>query len=279
MTGLLRVRSSRRPYRRAGIAFGDLPLVLGPEHFAEGIEGLRQVAAIVADPVLKVQLSDPDTPDVFRPIGDGEREAIIAAAAAAADHDDPEAAEEAARVILAGLVGEVEAADPDDDGRAQRLAARMAAEPSATKLQSPVEPEANDGGAAASPAAAEGKADGGADAALAVDTPPAPDASAASGEQSRAGADASAAAPAADASAGKQPGDTQQPLVADGTERPASPAGDAANPAAAAPAAPADTEPKKGDAVPAKPAKAKAVAKPRNSSGRKPAAPPPPAKG
>lgn len=239
---LLRVRSARAPYRRGGIEFGSLPLVLGREHFADGIDGLRQLVAIVTDPVLRVAVADADTPDQFEPVPDEMRAALVDALRAVEVAEDKSTLNEAIGLIVAGLIGEKE-------------------------LQSPEDAEDKDDDAAAPESEAGAKAEGGTDAAPAVEPPPASDASAASDEQSRAGADASGAAPAAGADAGKQPGDTQQPPVADGTERPAPPAGDAASLAAAAPAAAAETEPKKGDAVPAK-AKAKAVAKPRSSSGR-----------
>lgn len=218
---LLRVRSARAPYRRGGIEFGSLPLVLGREHFTDGIDGLRQLVAIVTDPVLRVAVADADTPDQFEPVPDEMRAALVDALRAVEVAENKSTLNEAIAYIVAGLIGEKE-------------------------LQSPEDAEDEDDDAAASESDAGAKADGGTDAAPAVEPPPASDASAASGEQSRAGADASGAAPAADADAGKQPGDAQQPPVADGTARPAPPAGDAANPAAAAPAVPADTEPKKG---------------------------------
>ncbi|UNU43624.1 hypothetical protein EAO27_13500 [Sphingopyxis sp. YF1] len=129
MTALLRVVSARSPYRRGGIEFGSLPLVLGPEHFERGIAALKALAAIVADPVLKVKVADPDTPDVFRELTEVEVETIVAAADAAAAHSDPDAAEEAAQAIFAGIVGEIAPpVDPEQQAHAERLAAAMAAE-------------------------------------------------------------------------------------------------------------------------------------------------------
>lgn len=254
MAGLIRVTALAAARRRAGFAFGKQPLVFGRESLLAGIDGLRQIAAIVADPVLLVVVNDEDTPELFRLVTDAERESLRDMVTAYELHEDREGAERVVQDLITRLIADKE-------------------------LQSPEDAEDEEDDAAASESDAGAKADGGTDAAPAVDNPPASDAAAASGEKSRAGADASGAAPAAGADAGKEPGDAQQPPVAAGTERPASPAGDAANPAAAAPAAAAATQPKKGDAVPAKPAKAKAVAKPRDSSGRKPAASPPPAKG
>lgn len=129
MTALLRVVSARSPYRRGGIEFGSLPLVLGPEHFERGVAALKALAAIVADPVLKVKVADPDTPDEFRALTDVEVETIVEAAAAAAAHADPEAAEAAAQSIFAGIVGEVAPPiDPERQAHADRLAAAMVAE-------------------------------------------------------------------------------------------------------------------------------------------------------
>jgi hypothetical protein len=59
--GLLRIRSLRAPYRRAGFVFGTEPLVLGPEHFDGGVNGLRTLVTLLSDPVLKVQVGDPET--------------------------------------------------------------------------------------------------------------------------------------------------------------------------------------------------------------------------
>jgi hypothetical protein len=51
---LIRIRSLRAPYRRAGFEFGAEPLVLGPEHFADGLAGAKALLALFTDPVLKV---------------------------------------------------------------------------------------------------------------------------------------------------------------------------------------------------------------------------------
>ncbi|QUM72187.1 hypothetical protein [Sphingopyxis granuli] len=238
----LRVRSSRAPYRRGGIEFGNLPLVLGPEHIGQGIEGFRRLVAIATDPVLKVQRSTVE----------GESGDFVTLRPDEVD---------TLKDMLAGLeAGDSELAEKTADSYLRRIVGDQ-------ELQSPEGPDANGDDAAAPSPAANGKADGGTDAAPAVETPPASDASVAPDEQSRAGADASGAAPAADAGAGNQPEDTQQPPVADGTERPAPSAGDAASSAAAAPAAPADPQPEKGAPAPAE-AKAKTAGKPRGSSGR-----------
>lgn len=268
MAGLIRVTALAASRRRAGFAFSREPLVIGPESLGEGLDALRAIAAIVGDPVLVVERSDEDTPDVFIAPSLGEREAILDMARAAELANGDEDAKQAIAQIVAGLIGE-RTPDPELAGvglmtSGGDIASQLAGE---REFERPDGPEINGDGAAAPASATEGKADGGTIAAPAVETPPASDASTASGEQSRAGADASGAAPAAGADAGKQPEDTQQPPVVDGTTRP-DPAGDAANPAVAAPAAPAEAEPKKGDAVPAKPEKAKAVAKPQSSSGR-----------
>ncbi|MCM3419051.1 hypothetical protein [Sphingopyxis alaskensis] len=224
MAGLIRVTALATARRRAGFAFSRAPLVLGPESLGVDIAALHALAAIVSDPLLLVERSDEDQPDVFVAISETERTAIIDMATAAELAVDDEAARAAIRQIVEGLIGE-------------------------QQLQSPEEAETKGDDAAASPPAAEAKADGGTDAAPAAETPPASSASAADGEQSRAGADASEAAPAAGAEAGKQPENTQQPPVAEANQ----------------------DEPKKGDAVPAE-AKADVDAKPRSSSGRKPAA-------
>jgi len=243
VAGLIRVRSLAATRRRAGLAFTRDPLVIGPESLGVGIAALISLAAIVSDPALVVEVSGEETPDVFTEIGHNDRQAIADLAISAELSADDELSRAAIEHIVEGLIGKME-------------------------LQSPEEAEDKGDGAAASSPAPDAKAEAGVDAAPAAETPPASDASAADGEQSRAGVDASVAAPAAGADAGKQPEDTQQPPVADGTTLAAIPAAEAANPAAAAPAAPAAPDPKKGNAVPVE-AKAKAVAKPRGSSGRK----------
>lgn len=220
MAGLIRVTALAASRRRAGFAFGKTPLVFGRESLGEGIDGLRQIAAIVADPLLLVEVSDEDQPDSFRLVNDAEREMFGDLVRSYELHNDRAGAEQAVKELLAGLVAKNE-------------------------LQSPEGAEDEDDDAAASDSDAGAKADGGTDAAPAVDTSPAPDAAAASGEQSRAGADASGAAPAADADAGKQPEDTQQPPVAatdtakPSGDKPAKPAGSSGRKsrAAAAPAA------------------------------------------
>jgi hypothetical protein len=239
---LLRVRSRRTPYRRGGIEFGNLPIVLGPEHFEAGLAGLRAIVAILTDPVLTVK----------RSALEGEEGDFVAVEQAMID----EMVETLAAIEQAEAVG----------GDREAIAAKIEELTGKSQLQSPEGPDANGDDAAAPSPAADGKADGGTDAAPAVEPPPASDASAAPGEQSRAGADASGAAPAAGADAGNQPEDTQQPPVADGTALAAAPAAEAANPAVAAPAAPAAADPEKGAAAPAE---AKAKAKRRSSSGRK----------
>lgn len=251
MSGLalrLRVRASRTPYRRAGIAFGNLPLVLGLEHIGSGIDGMRALVAIVSDPVLKVQRSAVEGEDgdfvAMRPDEVAMLRDMLVGLEAGSDLA---AVEYTASSYLRMLLGD-------------------------TILRSPEGPDAKGGDAAASSPAADGKADGGTNAAPAVEPPPASDASTASGEQPRAGVDASEAAPAADADTAKQPENTQQSPVVDGTARPVPSAGDAASPAAAVSPAPATSQPKKGDAIPAG-AKAPAAQKSRSSSGRKASAP------
>lgn len=246
MAGLIRVRSLAASRRRAGFAFTREPLVIGPESLGADIAALFALASILGDPALVVERSDEDDADLFLPVTEDERAAIIDMATAAELAANDEEAKAAIATIVEGLIGKQE-------------------------LQSPEGAEDDGDDAAASEPAAEAKADGGTDAAPAVETPPASDASAAPSEQSRAGADASEAAPAADATAGNQQEDTQQPPVADGATLAAPPAAETANPAEAAPAAKADPDPEKGAAVPAE-AKAKAVAKPQSSSGRKPKA-------
>ena len=228
----LRVRSSRVPYRRGGIEFGALPLVLGPEHFELGVDGLRQLALVVTDPVLKVQISDQDDPDKFRVVPDEMIEALRGAIADIDLAEEKASFNDAAELIIARILGERPIADME--------------------LQSPEGPEDDDADTAGSDAGepepapeTEGKAEAGVNAAPAVDTTPASDASAASGEQSGAGADTTEA-PAADASEQNQPEATQQPPVA-------------------------ETQPTKGAAVPVETLPSP-VAKPRGSSGRKPAA-------
>lgn len=246
---LLRVRSRRTPYRRGGIEFGNLPIVLGPEHFEAGLAGLRAIVAILTDPVLTVKRSalegeEGDFVAVEQAMIDEMVEglAVIEMAEAIGGDRDTIAAK------IEELIGREEgdlpppeppAFDPDLAG-----VGLLTGGADITKLQSPEGPDANGDDVAAPSPAADGKADGGTNAAPAVETPPASDASAAPGEQSRAGADASEAAPAAGADAGSQPEDTQQPPVAE----------------------PKTDEPEKGAAAPAK---AKADAKPRSSSGRK----------
>lgn len=247
MAGLIRVRSLATSRRRAGLAFTREPLVVGPESLGEGLDALRGLASIVADPVLVVETSGEDDPEAFVEIGHDDRQALIDMATAAELAVDEDEAKAAIADIVERLIGTKE-------------------------LQSPEGADDEGDDAAAPEPEPEAKVDGGTIAAPAVETPPASDASAASGEQSRAGADASGAVPAAGADAGNQPEGTQQPPVADGTTLAATPAAEAANPAAAAPAAPAAPDPKEGTAAPAK-AKAKAVAKPQGSSGRKSAAP------
>jgi hypothetical protein len=245
VAGLIRVRSLAASRRRAGFAFTREPLIIGPESLGENLAALIALASIVGDPVLVVEQSNPDTPDVFAEVSHEDRQALIDMATAAELAADDDEARAAIAAIVEGLIGKQE-------------------------LQIPAEPEDDDDAAPAPAASNDGKADGGTLAAPAVDPAPASAASAASDEQSRAGADASAA-PAADATAGNEQEATQQPPVADGTTLAAAPAAEAANPADAAPAAKADPDPEKGAAVPAE-AKAKAVAKPQSSSGRKPKA-------
>ena len=136
MTGavaLLRVRSSRAPYRRGGIEFGNLPLFLGPEHFAEGIDGLRSLTAIVTDPVLTVHMADVDTPDLFLPVPEEARDALIDALHAFEVAEDKSTLNDAVAYIVAGLIGErepdpaielaaAEARRIADEAEAQRLA-------------------------------------------------------------------------------------------------------------------------------------------------------------
>ncbi len=153
MTGavaLLRVRSSRAPYRRGGIEFGNLPLFLGPEHFAEGIDGLRSLTAIVTDPALTVHMADTDTPELFLPVPDEARDALIDALHAFEVAEDKSTLNEAVAYIVAGLIGErepdpaielaaAEARRIADEAEAQRLAdeseaQRLAAEVEAKRI-------------------------------------------------------------------------------------------------------------------------------------------------
>jgi hypothetical protein len=217
VAGLIRVTALAASRRRAGFAFSREPLIIGLESFGDGVPALLAIAAIVSDPVLVVERADEDASDTFVPVSDAERQALADMATAAELATDEEGAREAIQAIVEGLIGK-------------------------TKLQSPEGPDANGDDAAAPSPAADGKADGGTDAAPAVETPPASDASAAPGEQSRAGADASEAAPAAGADAGNQPEGTQQPPVA---------------------------EAKSDDASKDEPAPSTTVAKPARSSGRK----------
>lgn len=129
MAGLIRVAALVASRRRAGFAFDRDGLVIGPESFERGIAALQQLAALLSDPLLVVTLADDDTPDVFRPLSDDEREAIVEAAAAAAEQDDPDAAEAAADAIFTAIVGErAVPVDPAAQERAARLAEKMAAE-------------------------------------------------------------------------------------------------------------------------------------------------------
>ena len=221
MAGLIRVTALAASRRRAGFAFGKTPLVFGRESLGEGIDGLRQIAAIVADPVLLVEVNDEDRPESFRLIDEAERETFRDLVRAYELHDNRDAAEQAVKELLAGLVASKE-------------------------LQSPEGAEDEDDDAAASESDAGAKVDENKNGSSAVDTPPAPDAAAASGEQSRAGADASGAAPAAGADAGKQPEDTQQPPVA---------APDTAKPSGDKPAKPAGSSGRKSKAAAARAAK------------------------
>ena len=154
----LRIQSARVPYRRAGIEFGNLPLVLGPEHFERGIAALQQLAKLLSDPILTVKVSDDDTPDVFRSLADDEREAIVEAARAAAEHADPEAAEAAAEAIFVAIVGaREEPTDPTAQERAERLAQAMAdeAQAEADRLAAEVAAQAEADRVAAEQAAAD----------------------------------------------------------------------------------------------------------------------------
>lgn len=194
MAGLIRVTALATARRRAGFAFSRAPLVLGPESLGVDIAALHALAAIVSDPLLLVERSDEDQPDVFVAISETERTAIIDMATAAELAVDDEAARAAIRQIVEGLIGE-------------------------QQLQSPEDAEAKSDDAAASPTAVEAKSVGGTDSDADAETPSASSsASAADDEQARAGADASEAAPAADADAAKQPEDTQQPPVADANQ-------------------------------------------------------------
>lgn len=162
MAGLIRVVALAPTRRRAGFAFTPEGLVLGPENFERGLVALFALAALLSDPVLTVTVADDDTPDVFRPLSDGEREAIVEAAAAAAEHDDPEAAEAAADAIFTAIVGaREEPVDPADRDRAERLATAMAAEAPALAASAAAAPAvpAPAVDAAAAPAAAAPAAD------------------------------------------------------------------------------------------------------------------------
>lgn len=247
-TMLLRVRSRRTPYRRGGIEFGNLPVVLGPEHFEAGLAGLRAFIAILTDPVLTVKRSAIEGEEGdFVAFSQAEIDEMVEALAvieqAEAVGGDREAIAAKIEELIGRKEGELDPSEPpafDPDLAGVGL---LTGGGDIKKLQSPEGPDANGDDAAASSSAADGKADGGTDAAPAVEPPPASDASAAPGEQSRAGADASGAAPAAGADAGNQPEDTQRPPVAE----------------------PRTDEPEKGAAAPAE---AKVKAKPRGSSGR-----------
>ncbi|KTE24457.1 MULTISPECIES: hypothetical protein [unclassified Sphingopyxis] len=221
MAGLIRVRAIATSRRRAGLAFTREPLVVGPESLGDGLDALRALASIVGDPVLVVETSGEDDPEAFVEIGHDDRQALIDMATAAELAVDEDEAKAAIADIVERLIGTKE-------------------------LQSPEGADDEGDDAAAPEPEPEAKADGGTIAAPAVETPPASDASAAPGEQSRAGADASGAVPAAGADAGNQPEDTQHPPVA---------------------------EAKSGDASKDEPAPSTTVAKPARSSGRKPAAP------
>lgn len=266
----LRVRSRRTPYRRGGIEFGNLPIVLGPEHFEAGLAGLRAIVAILTDPVLTVKRSALDGEDgdfvaVEQAMIDEMVETLAAIEQAEAVGGDRDAIAAKIEELIGKKAGDLDPSEPPAFDPELAGVGLLTSGGDITKLQSPEGPDANGDDAAAPSPAADGKADGGTDAAPAVEPPPASDASAAPGEQSRAGADASGAAPAAGADAGSQQEDTQQPPIADGTARPEPSSGDAAISADAAPPAPANPQPEKGAAAPVE---AKAKAKPRGSSGR-----------
>lgn len=126
MARLIRVTSLPASRRRAGFAFTREPLTLGRESFADGISGLIQLAALVSDPGLAVERSDEDTPDLFIPITDEERAAVVDIARAAELEADSEDAAQAFERILEGLVGGAD--DDADDEHARSLEAKRLAD-------------------------------------------------------------------------------------------------------------------------------------------------------
>lgn len=102
---LLQIRSSRAPYRRAGIEFGREPLVLGPEHMLAGLDGARQLLTLLTDPVLTVKrrAMGSESPEFIVVTAAEVAEVAVAAAlleqALAAETTAPEAAERVAAVL------------------------------------------------------------------------------------------------------------------------------------------------------------------------------------
>jgi len=126
VAGLIRVTALASTRRRAGFAFTREPLVLGPESLGVDIAALIALAAILGDPLLLVERSDDDQPDVFIAVSETERAAIIDMATAAELAVDDDEARAAIRLIVEGLIG---SADDDlDDEHARALEAKRLAD-------------------------------------------------------------------------------------------------------------------------------------------------------
>lgn len=113
----VRVRALQPKRRRAGIAFTNEPVDLAPESLGTGLAAIVSLAAILADPLLKVTVVDGESE---RPVTNEERDqltAFLEAEGARVDPDAPptdDAAEAAAKAEAERLAAEAEANAVDE---------------------------------------------------------------------------------------------------------------------------------------------------------------------